>query len=266
MDLGIAQKAFVIVGGTTGMGFAAAKAMAAEGARLALVGRDSRRGQEKANALSREFGTDIFALSADGTKQGELEKAIDDAARHFGRLDGLAVTAGPMLRTAPFPELTDEDWTGYFENQLMVTVRACRAAIAHLIVGGGGTIVTTAAYSIRAQKPTLSAYSAMKSAISAVTKNIAKTFGEKGIRANCVCPGAIATEALDEARRAAVAEYGGDPDKALDRFMMEKWGMKLALNRVGRPHEVGELITFLLSNRAAYMTGALINIDGGTDF
>ena len=126
--------------------------------------------------------------------------------------------------------------------------------------------MTTAAHSIRAQKAQYPAYAAMKSAIASITKNIAKTHGADRVRANCICPGAIATEALDEAKALAVVEYGGEPATALDRYMVEKWGMKVALGRAGQPQEVGELIAFLLSERAGYMTGALLNIDGGTDF
>ncbi len=86
------------------------------------------------------------------------------------------------------------------------------------------------------------------------------------VRANCIAPGAIATEALDAAKQAALAKYGPPEDTALNRFMIENWGMKTAVNRVGQPQEVGELIEFLLSAKAAYLTGALINIDRGTDF
>jgi 3-oxoacyl-[acyl-carrier protein] reductase len=266
MDLGLRNKGLVLVGGTTGMGYAAAEQLADVGARLALVCRDEAKGDARAAALRERCGTQVVVLSGDGTRAGSLEAAIDRAATLLDGLDGLAVTAGPMLARTPFADTTDADWEDYFQNQLMLTVRACRAMLPHLRRRGGGSIVTTAAHSIRAQKPQYPAYAAMKSAIASLTKNIAKTYGADGVRANCICPGAIATEALDEAKATAVAEYGGEPDAALDRYMVEKWGMQVALGRAGRPHEVGELIAFLLSRRAGYMTGALINIDGGTDF
>ena len=103
-------------------------------------------------------------------------------------------------------------------------------------------MVTTAAYSARAAKPVLPHYAAMKAAVISLTKNIAKTYGAQGVRANCVAPGAVATEALDKAKAAAVEKFGPPEDVALNRFMVENWGMKVALNRVGLPHEVGELV------------------------
>lgn len=266
MDLLLANKAIVLVGGTTGMGFAAAEVLAAEGALLALIGRDLATAQAKAAALGMRFPTRVIGLAVDDSESDPLATVIARAAETLGGLDGLAVTAGPMGTMAPFSELTDADWDNYFQQQLMVTVRACRAALPHMISRGGGTIVTIGAYSIRAQKPTLSAYAAMKSAISSLTKNIALTYGAEGIRANCICPGATSTEAFDELRQLALDKFGEPADDALNRLMIEQWGLKVALNRVGQPQEVGELIAFLLSGRAAYMTGATINIDGGTNF
>ena len=129
-----------------------------------------------------------------------------------------------------------------------------------------GAVVLTASYSTRAAAAHLYPYVAMKSGIAALSKNLAMAYGPKGVRVNCVAPGAVATEALDSATEQAVAAYGGDPGEALDRWMREQWGMKVALGRVGRPHELADLFAFLLSKRAAYMTGAIINQDGGTQF
>ena len=130
----------------------------------------------------------------------------------------------------------------------------------------GGAIVTVAAHSVRSQKAGLAHYAAMKSAVASVTKAVAKIHGEEGVRANCIAPGAVATEALQGARDEAAGLYGDASDASLYRLIESKWGLKAALRRVGRPEEIAELIGFLLSGEAAYLTGALINIDGGTDF
>jgi 3-oxoacyl-[acyl-carrier protein] reductase len=243
----------IIVGGTTGMGKAAAVELLAEGAMVALIGRDTNRAEEVAG--------NIDALGF-GSDQGGLEDAMGRAVTALGGLDGLAVTAGPIAVQADLLALSDADWAESFETQLMTVVRALRVAVPAMIARGGGAIVTVSAYSIRAPKPMLAHYAAMKAAIGVVTKTIAKAHGKDGIRANCIAPGAIATDAMDATREA----LGGLDNVGLWQVMRDQYGMKSGLDRIGEPHEVGELIAFLLSPKAAYLTGAMINIDGGTDF
>jgi NAD(P)-dependent dehydrogenase (short-subunit alcohol dehydrogenase family) len=109
-------------------------------------------------------------------------------------------------------------------------------------------------------------YGALKVGVATLTKNLAKAFGADGVRANCVCPGATETDVL-AAMRADVAESRGWPvDEALERVMSEERGMRVALGRAGRPEELGDVIAFLLSERAGYLTGAAVNVDGGTDY
>jgi NAD(P)-dependent dehydrogenase (short-subunit alcohol dehydrogenase family) len=109
-------------------------------------------------------------------------------------------------------------------------------------------------------------YTSLKAAVAAFTKGIARSYGADGVRANCIAPGAIETESLAELRRSLAEERGVPPEGVLERVMVEEWHLDAALRRPGRPQEVGELIAFLLSPRAGYLTGALINIDGGTNF
>jgi NAD(P)-dependent dehydrogenase (short-subunit alcohol dehydrogenase family) len=266
MDLGVRDKAFAIVGGTAGMGFEAARVLAEDGARVALVARNRERGEARARALAEATGGDVRMVAGDTADDASITQAINDAAAAFGRLDGLAVTAGPTASQAVFADLTDQDWRDYFDLQLMTVVRSCRAALPHLVAAGGGTIVNIAAYSIRSQKASLSAYTAMKTAIASVTKNIAVNYGKHGVRANTVCPGFIFTETVKATAAAAAERYGLPPFEALSRCMVEEWHMPVALGRVGRAEEIGELIAVLLSSRAAYVSGALINADGGTQF
>jgi NAD(P)-dependent dehydrogenase (short-subunit alcohol dehydrogenase family) len=265
MDLGLAGKPVVIVGGTTGMGYATAQIVARDGARVVIIGRDREKAERKAAAL-RDAGGDVQALAADATRPGEIERTIDEAAMILGGIYGLAVTAGPVYRMAPFLEFTDSDWNDHYQSTLMATVRSCQAAIPHMLKFGSGAIAITASYSTRGPVPILTPYIAMKSAVAALSKSLSMEFGPQNIRVNCVAPGAIATEALDEVTREAVELYGAPEEDALNRLMKERWHMDVALGRVGRPTELGELYAFLLSERAGYMTGAIINQDGGTHF
>jgi NAD(P)-dependent dehydrogenase (short-subunit alcohol dehydrogenase family) len=266
MDLGVRGKTYAIVGGVAGMGLEAARVLAEDGAQVALIGRNLARGEERARAIAEATGADVRMFEGDAGREESIGSTIDRIVATFGQLNGIAVTAGPTGSQAGFGDLADADWAQYFELNLMTVVRSCRAALPHLVKAGGGTVVNLSAYSIRAQKASLAAYTAMKTAIASVTKNIAVNYGRHGVRANTVCPGFIFTESAEGIAAHAAQKYGLPPFEALSRCMIEEWHMPVALERVGRPREIGELIAILLSDRAAYVSGALINADGGTQF
>lgn len=267
MDLGVRDRGYLIFGGSAGIGRAAAEVLAADGARLALVGRRRDRVQTAATEISAATGVTVVALVGDLTETGTAERLVAEAVEGLGGLRGVAVTTG--LGAEGQRDLlgaSDDHWRATFDDVLLATVAACRAAVPVLIEGGGGTIVTTAAYSVRAPKPHQVPYGALKAGVATMTKALAKAYGPDGVRANCVCPGATETEILAAMRGHYARERGWPEDEALERVMAEEWGMNVALGRAGRPGEVGDLIAFLLSERAGYLTGATINIDGGTDF
>jgi NAD(P)-dependent dehydrogenase (short-subunit alcohol dehydrogenase family) len=269
VDLGVSGRNFVIVGGTAGMGFAAAEQLARDGANVALLARDGERAVERAAELSGRHGIRAVGIGVDAAAPGDgVQRAVDEAADMLGDLRGLAVTAGPMKQQGPFLEHADESWDWYYQMILMAAVRSCRAIIPHLQRTGGGTVVTTAAYSVRAPKILIPPYNALKAAVLTLSKILAKTHGPDGIRVNTVCPGLFDTEVNDFIRARRAAEYGVPEEDAIYTHLSSNpaWNMRVALDRGGRPHEAGELIAFLLSDRAAYVTGAAINIDGGTDF
>ncbi len=269
MDLGVAERNFVLVGGTTGIGFAAAQQLAENGANVALLARNGARARERAGQLSAAHRVRAVGIAVDAAASGDgVDRAIDHAASILGPLRGLAVTAGPMNQQGPFLEHGDESWDWYYQLILMATVRSCRAVIPHLQRNGGGTIVTTAAYSVRAPKILIPPYNALKAAVLTLSKILAKTHGPDGIRVNTVCPGLFDTEVNDFIRAQRAAEYDVPLEDAVYTHLASNpdWNMRVALGRGGRPVEAGELIAFLLGERAAFMTGAAINIDGGTDF
>lgn len=263
MDLGLRDRVILIVGATGGIGAATARCLAAEGAHVALLARR----KAELTALAAEIGAEgrkALAIAADAAAPGALEAAVAEVIAHFGALHGLAVIAGPMGPRPPFLELRDEDWERYFRSSLMIAVAACRAAIPELCKAAGGAAVLTAAYSLRAQKPALIAYTAFKASIASISKNLAKTYGPQGLRVNCIAPGVIEKDAQNS--RELARRYGVAEDRARYEYVRREFGMEVALGRAGRHAEFADPIAFLLSPRASYMTGGLLNIDGGTDF
>lgn len=263
MDLQVADKSFLIVGGTSGIGLAAAGALGAEGAAVAVAGRDAARALAAAEETLAAGARSAFPIVGDVSLSGGAAQVVAEAVEAMGGLDGVCVTTG-VIGHEPI-EISDERWIEVFRDVMLGTTRVVEAALPHL-VESRGSVVTTAAYSIRAPEIARLPYASMKSAVATFTKGIAKTYGKHGVRANCIAPGAIETSALTAIRQ-QVSEAKGIPyEEALERVMVEEWGLEIALQRPGRPEEVGALIAFLLSPVAGYMTGALLNIDGGTNF
>ncbi len=262
MDLGIKDQGYVVVGGSKGMGLEVAKQLASNGASVAIISRSG--AEDTAAGLAAEHGVLVTSIRGDATDSKSVDQAIAQAVETLGGVRGL-VTANAERRYGGLLDSSDDDWLHAFQSLVMGTVRCCRAVIPHFIEAGGGSIVTLGAYSIRAPKPFLFPYSSSKAAIANITKNIATTYGDQGIRANCVCPGVIETERSKKRLDDLMAEQGVSREEA-GTLDIANLGMNVAAQRLGKASEVAELITFLLSERSAYMTGALINIDGGTHF
>jgi 3-oxoacyl-[acyl-carrier protein] reductase len=262
MDLGLQRKVVLIIGASSGIGAATARLLHAEGAQVALVARNDRALTE----LSAQLGgvESALPIRADASERDVMDDVVAQTVRHFGALHGLAVIAAPMGARAPLHESSDADWDYYYRNSLMIAVAACRAAIPALTRQPSSAAVLTCAYSIRAQKPQLVAYTAMKSAVASLGKNLAKTYGARGLRVNCIAPGVIEKTAAD--RRELAQRYGVPEERARYEFARREFGMTVALERAGRHEEFADSIAYLLSERASYITGATVNIDGGTDF
>lgn len=267
MDLGLRDRVVMVVGASRGIGAATARLLRDEGARSVLVARDG----AALEALRREVPAAAdrsLAVVADAAQPGALEDAVAAALARFGALHGLAVFAGPAGPRADLLSGGDEPWERQHRDGLMVSVRACRAALPALLRGPDGAILLTAAYSVRAPKPSLPAYSALKAAVASLAKNIALEHGPRGLRCNALAPGIImrGPAQRDPAAAGSAGDPGRTPEQTRYDEVLREHGMQVALGRAGRHEEFAAVAAFLLSPRASYVSGALLNVDGGTGF
>jgi NAD(P)-dependent dehydrogenase (short-subunit alcohol dehydrogenase family) len=190
VDLGVRDRAYLVVGGTAGMGLAAATVLAADGARVAVAGRDVTRADAAVESIRTEAGertAGAIAVIGDANREDDARRIVAEAVDALGGLDGIAVTTGTSRSAHSDPDhATEAVWVEAFQDILMSTVRTVQAAVPHLVAGGGGTVVTTAAYSIHAYHPARLPYVTFKSGVATFTKTNARAYGGAGVRANCV--------------------------------------------------------------------------------
>ncbi|MCG7608819.1 short-chain dehydrogenase [Mycolicibacterium sp. (ex Dasyatis americana)] len=263
MDLGFAGAATVVVGGGRGMGFATAQCLAEDGARIAIVGRSRDVLDSAARELTRLGSPEAVAIVADTSDGSQVEQAFTTVGERWGAINALINTVGPGA-AGNFEELTDDQWQEAFDAGLMGMVRCVRAALPLLRKAEWARVVNFSAHSTQRQSTRLPAYTAAKAAVNSVSKNLSLLLAKDEIMVNVVSPGSISSEAL-RGWADTVGVDGNDP-YALMAAIDEHFGHPAHLPRAGLPSEIGPVAAFLASKRNSYMTGANINVDGGSDF
>ncbi|OBI11528.1 short-chain dehydrogenase [Mycobacterium sp. E2462] len=264
MDLGLADAATLVVGGSRGMGLATARCLADEGARVAVLGRNRDALDAAVTDLTGRGSPDALGLVADiadGVAVGKAMAAL--AGRWGGALNALVVTVGPGA-AGTFEDLTDDQWRQSVEDGVLGMVRCVRAALPLLRNAAWARVVTFSAHSTQRQSVLLPAYTAAKSMLTSVSKNLSLLLVKDEILVNVVSPGSIASESL-RGWADSVGVDGNDLYALMDAIGTY-FGHPAQLPRAGLPEEIGPIAAFLASRRNSYMTGANINVDGGSDF
>ena len=241
MELGLTDKVCIVTGSTGGIGRVVVEQLRAEGAVVVSSGR-------------RSDGSGDLHVAGDLTEPGAADRLVAAAVERYGRIDGLVNNVGGT-DIRKLAELTDDDWQRSFELNLMTAVRATRAALPHM--GRGAAIVNVS--STAAKRPSLGMpdYSVLKAALLSYSRLVADMHATDGIRCNAVTPGPTATDAWLGA--GGLAEQQGDREEVLAKVAAGR-----PLGRLAEPGEIADVIVFLLSPRASYVTGAAWSVDGGT--
>ena len=258
MDLGIGQRVAMVAAASKGLGKAAARALALEGCRVSICGRDP----ESLEAARAELAAlvpaeAILACPCDVAREEDLSAWFQATTTAFGGVDILVTnTGGPAAAT--FLELTEEQWAAGIQSTLMNAVRLSRLALPGMRARRWGRIVHITSLVAKQPQPLLTISSALRAGISAMTRNMATEFGPDNVLVNAVLPGHILTD-----RQLHLGEVRSRKSGiTLDQYL-EQTQAAIPMKRYGRTEEIGDVIAFLCSERASYVNGASLQVDGG---
>ena len=268
MDLGLGGRVYLVTGGSRGLGFAAARALVADGARVVIgAPHEATAASAVARLADAASGGDVASggeaawVVADNADPGTPGRLIGAARDRFGRLDGAVISVGGSP-AGTVAATSDEAWRSAFESVFLGAVRLARVLAAELsgpgpdgtaLTGTGGSIVFVLASSVRAPLPELAISNGLFPGLAGVVKTLADEFGPSGVRVNGVLPVRVATDRVRE-----LDALKGDPDEVRARLSRQ-----IPLRRYGEPEEFGRVAAFLLSPAASYVTGSMIPVDGG---
>lgn len=254
--MSLKNKSIIITGAAMGLGLAAAKELAAQGASLTLVDFNEKSLTDAQKEIQREFPmVNIITVLGDASKESDVKKYVDAALKVFGRIDGLYNNAGIEGKQAPMTEYDISVFKKVIDINLMGVYYGMRYVIPVMQKQKYGRIVNVASVGGLRGVMNQVAYVASKHAVSGMTKNAALEYGRDGITTNAIAPGAILTPMVAAAFKQVNPD---DPKKAESDYAQRN-----PAKRLGLPHEVAKVVAFLLSEEASYVSGQTIAIDGG---
>ena len=253
MDLGLTGKVALVTAASKGMGKASAMGLAAEGARIVMCARTESDLKTAAEEIRAKTKAEVLAIPADVTKKDDVGALVDRAMKTFGGVDILVANAGGPPR-GYFEEMTDEQWQGAFDVSLLSVVRLVRGVLPSMKARRWGRILTIQSVSVKQPIPELLLSNAVRPGVAGMMKTLAGQLGKDGITVNTVCPGKIMTDRFLGGQKLS----GLSRDEYLARAVED-----VPVRRIGTPEEFANVIVFLASERASYVTGVSVQVDGG---
>lgn len=257
MNLGLEGKFALVTAATSGLGLATASSLAAEGALVAICGRDAERVAKAVDRLTRQGAEQPLGFVADVSDPGDLQRLFADVVERRGGLDILVSNAGGPP-AGGFLALDEEKWDLAYQLTLQSVVRSVRLAVPLLRARGGGRILTIVSSSVKRPIPNLMLSNVFRPAVQGLCKSLSIELAGDNIQVNCLAPGRIHTERIDQLDAALAQKQGRSVDEVRARSVAE-----IPMGRLGDPDEFARAAAFLCSDAARYMTGSTVFVDGG---
>ncbi|HVX65263.1 MAG TPA: SDR family oxidoreductase [Bryobacteraceae bacterium] len=257
MDLGLKDRVAIVAASSQGLGKAVARGLAREGARLALCARTEAALLKTADEIRGETGVDVLARAVDVTAPEQVQRFVSEASSHFGRVDICVANAGgPPSKS--FADTSIEDWHRAAELNLMSTVYLARETLPLMQKRQWGRFIAITSITVKQPLEGLILSNSIRCGVSGLIKTLAAEYGPHNVLVNNICPGFTATDRLMELAQAQAASKG-----VAARDVEAGWAAQVPLRRVGRPEEFADVVVFLASERASYVTGVTLAVDGG---
>ena len=261
MDLHLKEKVVLVNAASRGLGAAAARRFAEEGARVAITARHGEKLAALAQSVAQETGAEVLPVVGDVTNPGDVERMVQSTIDRWGRLDVLVTNAGGPA-TGKFLDLKIEQWEAAVQLSLMSVVRLCYAALPHMLKNDPpqrGSIVAITSLSVKQPVDNLLLSNSVRMAVIGLLKTLSNELGPQGIRINAIAPGWTRTERVIEIMESRAKANGTSPEEEL-----KKQAAAIPFGRVGEPGEFADALVWLASPRASYVHGIVLPVDGGT--
>lgn len=257
MDLGLKGKCALVAGSSRGLGYATALALAREGCRVAINGRDDAKLQAAASSIEKETGSKVTRLKGDVSDASVPDRLVADASKALGGIDLLVTNAGGPPAGA-FESFDEAQWEKAVDASFLSHVRLIRAALPHLKKSTAASVLTMTSYTVKQPLPNLVLSNSIRLATIGLTKSLALELGPQGIRFNSILPATIDTDRVRQLQAFRAEKNGTTIEQEA-----AKDAMNSVFGRIGRPEEFANAAVFLLSPAASYITGVMLTLDGG---